>query len=239
MKNLGLTSLSDNDALNAQITSYYNNSLPALKLSLAWLFEAFKKYIDYFNYQQNTIDNRFSLSEPDEFPSLYTETKEELVESNRESIIKFIYSIKGRNLVLNDLSNKRYGLNVLKSFQSSTENLLKSIHKELKEQDTAIEDLPLLPSEANFEEIKVANEILKLYVGKYQSETDAIFTITEEDNRLFVNPTNQMKFEIFPYEENKFFLKDFFVQIHFNRKDDKIISLTIIRENETEFKKVE
>ena len=143
MKNLGLVSLSNNESLNLQINTYYNNDLAFFKRAMNFIFENFDEYSHYLNYEQEVID---FTSIDYEFPSLYSQTKEELDSVNRINRIKFITSIKGRNLILGDLDGKRYSLGVLNRMQEQSVKFLKSIYNELKIQNPKIEPLPLLPT---------------------------------------------------------------------------------------------
>jgi hypothetical protein len=147
MKNLGLTSLSNNDSLNSQINTYYNSELLSFKRSMAYIFEAFKKYWNYLSYEQNDIDVGAIYFKDHEFPSLYNQPKEALDSINRINCVKFITSVKGRTILLMDLSGKRYSLDVLNHFQKQSVSLLKSIYAELKLQNPQIEPLPILPLE--------------------------------------------------------------------------------------------
>ena len=71
-----------------------------------------KKYLDFFQFQQNAIDlsDRYSNTTEFEFPALYKQSKEEFDKENTRHKVDFIMSTQGRNLVLNDLSNKKYSL---------------------------------------------------------------------------------------------------------------------------------
>jgi D-alanyl-D-alanine carboxypeptidase len=61
-----------------------------------------------------------------------------------------------------------------------------------------------LPKE--YQEVPIDPKILDRYPGTYQGPRLA-FTVTKESGRLFVQATGQPKFEVYPYAENKFFLK--------------------------------
>jgi D-alanyl-D-alanine carboxypeptidase len=61
-----------------------------------------------------------------------------------------------------------------------------------------------LPRE--YKEVPIDPKILDRYPGTYQSPRLA-FAVTKESGRLFVQATGQPKFEVYPYAENKFFLK--------------------------------
>lgn len=234
MKNLGLTSLTKNKKLNSQINYYYNSSVVSLKLSMVWVFEALKKYIDYYKYQQDAIDYGFDASDKIKFPALYNQSIEELKNEKRIKSIEFIKSIKGRMLILDDLSKKTYSLSVLKGFKTSTLNLLESIYGELKIYDPQIKPLPTLPSEVDFKEITLSQDVLKNYIGKYQIEGNYVLTVLIENMHIYFQVGDRTKIEIFPYEEDKFFLKTIFAQIQFNKEKGKIVSLTVDRNGKTD-----
>jgi uncharacterized protein YneR len=69
-------------------------------------------------------------------------------------------------------------------------------------------------------EIKVDTLILEEYVGEYNVTPGFSFVITRDHDRLFVQATEQEKFEIFAERENKFFLKINDATLEFI-KDDK------------------
>jgi len=223
MKNLGLTSLSKSDSLNSKINTYYNSNLTYFKKAMTYTFEKYDEYSHFLTYEEESID----YSHKDyEFPSLYSQSKEALDSVNRINRINYITSLKGKNLILDDLERKRYALSTLKTIQEQSVTLLKSIYQELKIQNPQIESLPLLPSEVDFKEIEVSKEQLKTYIGKYLSKSkDTVFVILK-DKHLFVGD-NSSKTKVSPYEEDKFFAKDFFGQIQFNKVEGKITSFTV------------
>jgi D-alanyl-D-alanine-carboxypeptidase/D-alanyl-D-alanine-endopeptidase len=69
-------------------------------------------------------------------------------------------------------------------------------------------------------EIKVATEILETYVGEYQLAPNFKLTVTKEDDKLFVQATDQPKFQVFAESAGEFFYKAVDAQITFV-KDDK------------------
>jgi hypothetical protein len=242
MKNLGLTSLTENDTLNSQISTYYNASVVSLKLSMDYVFEELRKYSDFLMYQQDEIDFTFFNQDHEkfEFPALYKQSKEAFNNETKISSAQFITSIRGRMLILDDLNNKRYSLRVLTSFKSSTQNLLETIYAELKSKDPKIEPLPEFPSDADFKEIVVAPAILKQYVGTYTSKANFVFQVLLEDARLYIELNNGDRQAIIPSAEDRFFINDYFVVIQFNRKKDDIISFSINFSGErTDYIKVE
>jgi hypothetical protein len=236
MKNLGLTSLSNNDSLNSHISTYYNSDLAFFKSAISFVFEAFKDYQHYLVYDQEAID--LFLNDY-EFTSLYNLQKEALDSINRIKRINFITSIKGRNLILMDLDRKRYSSRVLNSMQEKSVNLLKSIYAELKTQNPKMKPLQLLPSEIDFKEIEVSKEKLKTYTGKYLTKLKDTLSVILEDKLLYVDSDDSDKIQIFPYAEDKFFVEDFFAQIEFNKENGIIISFTLNGNGKFDFKKLD
>ena len=240
MKNLGLTALTDNDALNSQINSYYNSYVVSLKLSLEYIFEELRKYLDYFQYQQDAIDYNFLKSAEFEFPALYKQSPEEVSITNRKNSIKFITSIKGRMLILDDLDNKRYALTVLTSFKARTQSLLESIYKELKSKNPEIETLPEFPKNEDFKESPVTTELLKKFVGAYQSNNKVTINILIKNNKIYIgSDKNRDQLEMIYTGEDAFFIKHYYNVVRFNKKNDKIVSFNIITNGEeNEFIKI-
>jgi hypothetical protein len=242
MKNLGVSSLSTNDSLNAQINTYYNAAVVNLKLSMDYVFEELRKYGDYFLYQQDEIDFNliYDNFEQFEFPALYPQSNEALRNETRISSIQFITSIRGRMLVLSDLNNKRYSLRILNRFKSRTQNLLGAIYEELKSNNPQTAPLLELPTDADFKEITVDANILKEYVGTYKSEEGVTLKVTIENTSLYVHFESGGGEALLPSAEDRFFAKDNFVVIQFNRLKSSIESLsTIINGEKQIIKKIE
>jgi hypothetical protein len=146
MNNLGITSLSNNDSLNLKITEYYNRDMVRLKLGINYIFNDLLKRTDFYLYEQNKIDLT-SYYTNQKFLSLYNQSEEELEKEFKTNTIGFIQSIKGRNIVIYNLSGKKYSLSLLNRFKQKTTTLLKAIYDELKIYDPKIKSLPTYPSE--------------------------------------------------------------------------------------------
>ncbi|MGE5437212.1 MAG: serine hydrolase [Syntrophothermus sp.] len=84
----------------------------------------------------------------------------------------------------------------------------------------------------------VSPTILKTYVGKYELDKNFIFTITEENGKLYVQATGQPRTEIFPESETKFYAKVVNAQFVF-QKDDKgnVTGLTLFQNGQELFSK--
>ena len=80
-------------------------------------------------------------------------------------------------------------------------------------------------------EIQLAQKILDAYIGNYQLAPNFILTIIKEDNRLFAQATGQVKIEIFPESETKFFYKVVDAQITFLKDDDGTVKELILHQN--------
>lgn len=77
-------------------------------------------------------------------------------------------------------------------------------------------------------EVSLSPDILKGYTGDYVMAPQFILAVTAEDGRLFVQATNQPRFEIFATARDEFFLKAVKAQISFGRDDTgKVTHLTL------------
>lgn len=231
MNNLGITALSNKDSLNSKISEYYNRTVESMKLSMGHIHKDFLKNRNFYYYGQDEIDIG-TVEFSREFPSLYKESEKESEIAIKSNIVKYIHSIKGRNIIIDDLNRKRYSLSKLSDFQKRTANLLKAIYDELKILDPQIKPLQTLHSE--IKEITLSQDILKNYIGTYKGESNNL-TVLIEGKRIYFEFPDGTKDEISPYEVDKFFLKSYLVKIKFNKKKGKIKSLTVTQyQNETE-----
>lgn len=76
-------------------------------------------------------------------------------------------------------------------------------------------------------ETRVAEDILKQYVGVYEIQPGFNLTISLEDGHLMSQASGQQKVEIFPESKTKFFLKVVDAQIEFIEGTDKKYSLVL------------
>jgi CubicO group peptidase (beta-lactamase class C family) len=74
---------------------------------------------------------------------------------------------------------------------------------------------PLMQATAARKAITVTEEVLEGYVGRFALAPSFIITITREGTRLFLQATNQPRFELFAESERKFFLKEVDAQVTF------------------------
>lgn len=240
MNNLGITKLSDNNKLNTMINNYYNQRVVAQKLSLAYLFEELKKYQDYFKYQQDYFD----WYPVDEYPSLINETQEEHDSLNRLGLIKFATSARGRKLIISDFRGKQYALTGLEYFQGATVTLLNAVYNELKQQDPTIDSLPELPQEFNFEDMELPENVLKQYIGRYESNKENYVLIEFEKGKLLLSYYNEdggnlLNNQISPYETDKFYIEKYFQKVYFNRDKEEIKSLAFNEKGERVYIKMD
>ncbi|MBN2571321.1 MAG: serine hydrolase [Ignavibacteriales bacterium] len=90
-------------------------------------------------------------------------------------------------------------------------------------------DLPNF-AKKEFKEIVLDNNELKKYEGKYQLAPQVFMEVSLEEENLHIQVSGQQKVKIFPYEENKFFMKVTDAQITFNLDEkENIESLTLFQ----------
>ena len=90
-------------------------------------------------------------------------------------------------------------------------------------------DLPDF-AKREFGEIDLDSSVLKRYEGKYQLAPQLIMEVFLEGQNLFIQVSGQQKVQIFPYGENKFFMKVTDAQITFNLDEkENIESLTLFQ----------
>lgn len=70
------------------------------------------------------------------------------------------------------------------------------------------------------------------YAGRYRLTEDLIFTVTRQDDRLFVQLTGQPRFEVFPESETKYFLRVVDAQITFGRGGDGAVDHLELHQND-------
>ena len=80
-------------------------------------------------------------------------------------------------------------------------------------------------------EIKVDEKILDAYLGEYEVTPEFSFSVTKEQNRLFIQATGQDKFEIFAETETKFFSKIDDAQFEFVKDASGKVTKAILKQN--------
>lgn len=76
--------------------------------------------------------------------------------------------------------------------------------------------------------ITLEPEVLAQYIGKYQLQPGFVIEVTTKDNQIFAQATGQPQIELFPEDEDTFFLKVVPASVDFNKDENgSIISLTL------------
>lgn len=76
--------------------------------------------------------------------------------------------------------------------------------------------------------VKISEDVLKSYVGKYQLTPNLVLDISLKDGQLYIHPTGQQISPIFPSSKTRFYSKVVDAQATFNKDDNgKVISLTL------------
>ena len=68
--------------------------------------------------------------------------------------------------------------------------------------------------------ITLSEEILEQYVGEYQLTPTLLVVITREGNKLFSQPTEQERSELFAEKEDEFFLKTIKASVTFTKDEN-------------------
>jgi CubicO group peptidase (beta-lactamase class C family) len=79
--------------------------------------------------------------------------------------------------------------------------------------------------------IKVDKKLLESYQGEYEIAPNFTFTITKEQDKLFVQATGQEKYEIFAETKNKFFMKETDAAFEFVRDDSGNVTKALLRQS--------
>lgn len=89
-------------------------------------------------------------------------------------------------------------------------------------------------------EVKVAPEVLKTYLGRYQLNENYSFTVTEDKGQLYIQGTGESITTVYPMAQNRFYSKIITAQFTFN-SDEKghIDSLTLNMGKDINAKKVD
>jgi CubicO group peptidase (beta-lactamase class C family) len=80
-----------------------------------------------------------------------------------------------------------------------------------------------------WEKISVPDDILRSYEGVYESEHDGDRIITFSEGKLYSMRSGSARYEIFPYEKDKFFFEEGVSTLQFQRADDNAITAVISR----------
>jgi len=94
--------------------------------------------------------------------------------------------------------------------------------------------LPLTPKPAAPKQrvaISLRPDVLTRYVGKYQLAPGFIFDVTAKDSALYVQPTSQPVFRLWPETELDFFLKEVDAQVTFVRDAQGRVTALVLHQN--------
>lgn len=80
-------------------------------------------------------------------------------------------------------------------------------------------------------EIEVDPEILEKYVGVYELAIGMTFTVTREEDQLFVDVSGQGKTAVFPESEETFFFKEVEAQITFQMDEDGQVTGLVLHQS--------
>ena len=84
------------------------------------------------------------------------------------------------------------------------------------------------------QEIKVDQEVLEGYFGKYELAPEFIVTVYQEGDQMMVQATGQGSFPIFPRTENVFYLKVVEAQLTFNQNEDGLTESVTLHQGGTD-----
>ena len=82
--------------------------------------------------------------------------------------------------------------------------------------------------------IKLSEEILQSYIGKYELKPNFIFDISISNGILFCQLTGQSKLELMPISESEFILKEVEAKISFSKKSNQEIEKLILHQGDKE-----
>jgi len=68
------------------------------------------------------------------------------------------------------------------------------------------------------EGIVVGEDILDLYIGKYELAPGFVIDVTREGEQLFIQATNQPRFEVYAESETRFYLTVVDAQVEFHQE---------------------
>jgi CubicO group peptidase (beta-lactamase class C family) len=156
------------------------------------------------------------------------------------------FSIFKFNVALNPNSSNVYdSLGEIYLLQKDTVNAIENYEKSVAlnpDNANAKQVLKKLGIETTdmITEVKVATEVLKTYLGKYQLNENYSFTVTENKGQLYIQGTGESITTVYPMAQNRFYSKIITAQFTFN-SDEKghIDSLTLNMGKDINAKKVD
>lgn len=75
--------------------------------------------------------------------------------------------------------------------------------------------LPLTPARKQYTAIELPRDVLARYIGTYRLAPNLTIEVTLEDSALYMHPTDQPTFRLWPMSQTGFFLKEADVQLSF------------------------
>lgn len=82
--------------------------------------------------------------------------------------------------------------------------------------------------------IEVDPFVSSMYIGEYELKPEFLLTVTKKDNQLFLQPTKQEPFELYPETETTYFLKEIDAEVTFVREGQKEVTGLIFKQNAKE-----
>ena len=163
-----------------------------------------------------------------------------VIKSKNKKYLQHTGGVPGFSTFFKSETNSKIGVYIA-SNSGNVQNTLAAIGNLALKLLSGENDVESLPSftKKKFKEIKLSDEILSRYTGKYQLSPKFFITVSQEGNHLYGQATGQPKFELFAHDEDKFFLKVVDAQVNFNIEAGEVISLALIQNGKTEGKKVE
>jgi hypothetical protein len=79
--------------------------------------------------------------------------------------------------------------------------------------------------------VSLSEDVLRRYVGRYKLPP-FVLTVTHEDGKLMVQPTNQPKVQAFAEAEGKFFVKDVDAALEFTPNGSGPASRVVVRQGD-------
>ena len=80
-------------------------------------------------------------------------------------------------------------------------------------------------------EVEIDNELLQMYVGEYRLTEKAKATVSQIEDRIFIQVTGQPKFRVFPMSPTRFFFKVLDAEIEFEQDEDGNITGLVLYQN--------
>lgn len=134
----------------------------------------------------------------------------------------YVQSGRGPKAELKSYHRDRFFLNPMQTIEITRNKkgkIEKLITKNLNGNETWMKTPKAIPSENG---IKVNEAILKTYVGDYQVSPQFVFSISNEQDRLFLIAPGQEKLEMYAETDSKFFLKVNDAQFEFVKESGMI-----------------